>query len=195
MLSKQKRAPEGVVFFSGYHGVGKTYTATAMLESFNARIIDCGPIIRDNFSKSGFNSFDGWVQNMEQRFGQKWDDELLLMAIKDCISSEELLFIVGNRDIETIQFLSERLPHRKPSLVLYLEKPVSVIKGGYELRTKALLTDKEFETILHSGPDKKLGSVRQYVIEHPEYCKLIYEEAYSNNSIEEAVAFVKEKYQ
>lgn len=195
MLSKQKRAPEGIVFFSGYHGVGKTYTATAMLESFNARIIDCGPIIRDVFSESGFNSFDGWVQNMEQRFGQKWDDELLLMAIKDRISSEELLFIVGNRDIETILFLSERLPHKKPSLVLYLEKPVSVIKGGYELRTKAILTDEEFETILHSGPDKKLGSVRQYVIEHPECCKLIYEEAYSNNSIEEAIAFVKEKYQ
>lgn len=195
MLSKQKRAPDGVVFFSGYHGVGKTYTATAMLESFNARIIDCGPIIRGIFSESGFNSFDGWVQNMEQRFGQKWDDELLLMAIKDRISSEELLFIVGNRDIETILFLSERLPHRKPSLVLYLEKPVSVIKGGYELRTKAILTDKEFETILHSGPDKKLGSVRQYVVEHPECCKLIYEEAYSSNSIEEATAFVKEKYQ
>lgn len=195
MLSKQKRAPEGVVFFSGYHGVGKTYTATAMLESFNARIIDCGPIIRTLFNESGFNSFNGWVQNMEQRFGQKWDDELLLAAIKDRISSEELLFIVGNRDIETILFLSERLPHRNPALIIYLEKPVSVIKGGYELRTKAILTDEEFEIILHAGPDKKLGSVRQYVIDHPEHCKLIYEEAYSNNSIEEATAFVKEKYQ
>ena len=76
-----------------------------------------------------------------------------------------------------------------------IEKPISVIKCGYELRTKAILTDEEFETILHSGPDKKLDSVRQYVIEHPECCKLIYEEAYSNNSIAEAVAFVKEKYQ
>ncbi|MBR3156808.1 hypothetical protein IKF20_00010 [Candidatus Saccharibacteria bacterium] len=195
MLKEQKRAPEGVIFFSGYHGVGKTYTATAMLESFNARIIDCGPTIRTLFGESGFNSFDGWVKNMEQRFGQKWDDELLLSAIKDRISSEELLFIVGNRDIETILFLSERLPHRKPPLVIYLEKPISVIKCGYELRTKAILTDEEFETILHSGPDKKLDSVRQYVIEHPECCKLIYEEAYSSNSIEEAIAFVKEKYQ
>jgi hypothetical protein len=195
MFSEQKRAPEGIVFFSGYHGVGKTYTATAMLGCFNAKIIDCGPIIRSLFNESGFNSFEGWAQNMEQRFGQKWDDELLLTAIKEQVSSEELLFIVGNRDIETILFLSERLPHKRPSLVLYLEKPISVIKSGYELRTKAILTEEEFETILHSGPDKKLGSVRQYTIEHPEHCKLIYEEAYSKSSIEEAIAFVKEKYQ
>ncbi len=195
MSRERKRVPEGIVFFSGYHGVGKTYTATAMLESFNARIIDCGPLIRTLFNESGFNSFEGWAQNMKLRLGCKWDDELLLTAIKDRISSEELLFIVGNRDIETILFLSERLPHKNPSLILYLEKPVPVIKGGYELRTKATLTDKEFEKILHSGPDKKLGLVRQYVVEHPEHCRLIYEETYGNNSIAEAIAFVKEKYQ
>lgn len=194
MSDDQKRASKGIVFFSGYHGVGKTYAATAMLRYFNARVIDCGPIIRSLFNESGLNSFDDWVRNMEQRLGQKWDDELLLATIKDCISSKELLFVVGNRDIETILFLSEKLPHKKIPLILYLEKPISVIKSGYELRTKASLTDEEFETILHSGPDKKLDSVRQYVIEHPEHCKLIYEESYGNDSIEEAVAFIKEKY-
>lgn len=194
-MSAIQRAPEGIVFFCGYHGVGKTYTATAMIKHFDAKIVDCGPVIRSLFVESGFNSFKGWAQYMEQRFGQKWDDELLLATIKDRISSEKLLFIVGNRDIETILFLSEKLPHEKPPIILYLEKPVSVIKSGYELRTKVTLTDEEFDNILHSGPDKKIGSIRQYVIEHPEYCSLIYEDGYSEISINEASTFVSNKYQ
>lgn len=194
-MSTVQRAPEGIVFFCGYHGVGKTYTAIAMTKHFDVKIVDCGPVIRGLFAESGFNSFKGWVQYMEQRFGQKWDDELLLTTIKDRISSEKLLFIVGNRDIETILFLSEKLPHKKPPIILYLEKPVSVMKSGYELRTKATLTDEEFDNILHFGPDKKIGSIRQYVIEHPEYCNLIYEDNYSDISIIEAVTFVNNKYQ
>lgn len=194
-MSTFQRVPDGIVFFCGYHGVGKTYTATIMTKRFGAKMVDCGPVIRSLFMESGFNSFKGWVQYMEQRFGQKWDDKLLLTTIKDRISSEKLLFIVDNRDIETILFLSEKLPHKKPSIILYLEKPVSVMKSGYELRTKTTLTDEEFDNILHSGPDKKIGSIRQYVIEHPEYCSLIYEDGYSEISINEASTFVSNKYQ
>lgn len=195
MFSLEQKVPEGIVFFSGDHGVGKTYTATAMLDYFDARIIDCGPIIRNTFAESGFTSFGGWVKNMEQRLGQRWDDELLLTAIKNYIARERFLFVVGNRDIETILFLSEKLPHREPSVIIYLEKPTPVIKSGYELRTKSVLTDEEFEAILHSGPDAKLGLVKEYVMENPDHCKLIYEDGYSGFSIEEAVSFIRTKYQ
>ena len=131
---------------------------------------------------------------MERELGRKWDDKLLLATIKNGISSERLLFIVGNRDIETILFLSENLPHEKPSIILYLEKPVAVMKSGYELRTKTALTDEEFDNILHSGPDRKIESIRQYVIGHPEYCNLIYEDNYGGASINEAIAFVNDRY-
>ena len=194
-MSTIQRASEGIVFFCGYHGVGKTYTATAMTEYFNAKIVDCGPVIRSLFSESKFTFFKDWTKYMEQKFDQKWDAELLLSTIKDHISSEKMLFIVGNRDIETILFLYRKLPCKKPPIILYLEKPISVMKSGYELRTKMTLTDKEFDNILHSGPDKKIGSIRQYVVEHPEYCKLIYEDGYSDISIIEAVKFVNNKYQ
>ena len=86
MFSLEQKVPEGIVFFSGDHGVGKTYTATAMLDYFYARIIYCGPIIRNTFAESGFTSFGGWVKNMEQKLGQRWDDELLLTAIKNYIA-------------------------------------------------------------------------------------------------------------
>lgn len=69
------------------------------------------------------------------------------------------------------------------------------MKSGYELRTKTILTDEEFDNILHSGPDKRIDSIRQYVIEHPEYCSLIYEDGYSKISINEAATFVSNKYQ
>ena len=194
MFSLEQKVPEGIVFFSGDHGVGKTYTATAMLDYFDARIIDCGPIIRNTFAESGFTSFGGWVKNMEQKLGQRWDDELLLTAIKNYIACERFLFVVGNRDIETILFLSEKLPHKRPPVIIYLEKPTPVIKSGYELRTKSVLTDEEFEAILHSGPDAKLGLVKEYVMENPDHCKLIYEDGYSGFSIDEAVSFVRTKY-
>lgn len=189
-----QRVPEGIVFFCGYHGVGKTYTATIVKKYFDARVVDCGPVIRGLFAESKFNSFKGWVRYMEQEFGQKWDDKLLLVAIKNSISSESPLFVVGNRDIETILFLSENLPHEKPSIILYLEKPVVVMKSGYELRTKTTLTDEEFDNILHSGPDRKIESIRQYVIGHPEYCNLIYEDSYGDASISKAMTFISDRY-
>ena len=54
-----QRIPEGFVFFCGYHGVGKTYAATVMKKYFDARVIDCGPVIRSLFAGSKFNSFKG----------------------------------------------------------------------------------------------------------------------------------------
>ncbi|MCG5106193.1 hypothetical protein MBO12_04180 [Candidatus Saccharibacteria bacterium] len=165
-----------------------------MKKYFDARVVDCGPVIRSLFAESKFDSFKGWARYMEQEFGRKWDDKLLLVAIKNSISSERLLFIVGNRDIETILFLSENLPHKKPSIILYLEKPVAVMKSGYELRTKTALTDEEFNSILHSGPDRKIESIRQYVIGHPEYCNLIYEDSYGDVSISKAMTFVSDRY-
>ncbi len=194
MQSIQQKAPFGIVFFSGYHGVGKTYTANALLDEFDARIVDCGPILRRLFSESGFNSFSGWVKSMEHSFGSKWDDEILLRDIKDSIGTERLLFIVGNRDIETILYLAEKLPHKMPAIIFYLEKPTKVIKSGYELRTKATLTDEEFERILHSGPDAKLESVKQYVLRHPNTCKFIREDGYSDATIIASKEFIHEIY-
>ena len=187
----QQKAPQGIIFFSGYHGVGKTYTATALLEHFNAKIIDCGPVIRQLFYKSGFNSFSGWVESMKRKYGDRWDDECLLREIKNQIGTEEYLFIVGNRDIDTILFLANKIPHRFPAIILYLEKPTRVIKSGYELRTNSILSDEEFETILHAGPDSKLKTVKEYVINNPDNCSLIYEDHYGNATIEKAIESIK----
>lgn len=53
---------------------------------------------------------------------------------------------------------------------------------------------EEFDNTLHSGPDRKIESIRQYVIGHPEYCNLIYEDNYGGASINEAIAFVNDRY-
>ncbi len=53
---------------------------------------------------------------------------------------------------------------------------------------------EEFDNTLHSGPDRKIESIRQYVIGHPEYCNLIYEDNYGGVSINEAIAFVSDRY-
>ncbi len=195
MRCVQRNAPSGIVFFSGYHGVGKTFTANALLNDFNARVVDCGPIIRSLFAESTLDSFSDWAKAMEKKLGCRWDDKLLLKVIESGIENEELLFIVGNRDIETILYLAEKLPHRMPAIILYLEKPIKIIKNGYELRTKTLLSDEEFEKILHSGPDAKLKSVKQYVLKHPDICKLIRENEYSDATIVASRNFIREVFQ
>ena len=53
---------------------------------------------------------------------------------------------------------------------------------------------EEFDNTLHSGPDRKIESIRRYVIGHPEYCNLIYEDNYGGASINEAIAFVSDRY-
>ncbi len=194
MNKNGQKVPRGVVFFSGYHGVGKTYTANALSEIFNAKIVDCGPIIRESFVHSGFNSFGGWAKNMERRLGSRWDDEILLGKIKEQIGMEDFLFVVGNRDIDTIQFLSTKLPHRLQPIIIYLDKPIFIMKQGYELRTKTVLTDKEFEDILHAGPDSKLETVREYVTSHPDHCLLIHEDGYSDYTTKTAANFINQMY-
>lgn len=63
--------------------------------------------------------------------------------------------------------------------------------GGRFLPSKIM---EEFDNILHSGPGRKIESIRQYVIGHPEYCNLIYEDNYGGALINEAIAFVSDRY-
>lgn len=63
--------------------------------------------------------------------------------------------------------------------------------GGRFLPSKIM---EEFDNTLHSGPDRKVESIRQYVIGHPEYCNLIYEDNCGGASINEAIAFVSDRY-
>lgn len=187
-------ALRGIVFFCGYHGVGKTYTAKALSRVFGAKIVDCGPIIRSTFMTSGFTSFEDWEGYMQQTLGPKWDDKILLDTIRNSAKKGKVLFVVGNRDINTILYLSENTPHELPALVLYFMKPDAIIKRGYEMRSGLKLTEKEFEELLHKGPDNKLDSIKQYVLSHQDHCKLIFDKEYSENTIVQAKDFIARFY-
>jgi len=177
-----------VDFFTGYHGAGKTYTANALIEDgLNAGLVDCGPIIRRAFAESEVADFDEWVRQREIESGVRWDDVLLLDRIKAATSSaaeaREHLFVVGNRNIDTIDFLKEGLSDGETDKILFFERPFAVIKHGYEMRTGETLTDDEFLYILHGDERKGLLSVREYVISNPETNFVISSDQYDHESI------------
>lgn len=174
-------------FFSGYHGSGKTYTANALLSSFNAELIDCGPIIRKSFQESNNSSFDEWVKQQESESGDNWDDLLILReakSIKRNFDSQNYLFIVGNRSLSTIDFLKRELSDGEVDKILFFEKPFFVMKYGYEQRTGKHLTDDEFMQIIRSDEKMGLLEVKKYVESNPEANSIIKSNRYDIDSIE-----------
>jgi hypothetical protein len=176
-------------FFTGYHGSGKTYTATELLkDGFDADLVDGGPMIRKAFAESGVDSFDEWVRQREVESGVKWDDILLLDGIKatvgGVVEARKHLFIVGNRDIETIDFLKENLSDGEIDKILFFERPVAIMKSGYEARTGKTLSDDEFLAILHGDEKMGLSGVKTRVQANPETDVIISSEKYDRDSIE-----------
>lgn len=174
-------------FFSGYHGSGKTYTANALLDSFDAELIDCGPIVRKSFQESRVSSFDEWIKYQESEFGDNWDDLLILReakSLKRSFDSQSYLFIVGNRSLSTINFLKRELSDGQTDKILFFEKPFSVMKYGYEQRTGKHLTDDEFMQIIHSDERMGLLEVKRYVESNPETNSIIKSNRYDIDSIE-----------
>jgi adenylate kinase family enzyme len=185
-------------FFTGYHGSGKTYTANELLkEGFSAKMVDGGPVIRKAFAESGMKNFDEWVKQREQESGIKWDDILLLESMKAVISQAEEahkhLFIVGNRSIETIDFLKDNLSDNEVDKILFFECPFTVMKHGYEMRTGKTLTDNEFLTILLGDEKMGLLGVKARVLANPKTDTVIKSSQYDRSSIELAKRSILKK--
>jgi hypothetical protein len=145
-------------------------------------------MIRKAFAESGVDDFDEWVRQREIESGVKWDDILLLDGIKSTVSgaaeARKHLFIVGNRNIETIDFLKENLSDGEVDKILFFERPFAVMKSGYEMRTGKTLTDDEFLSILHGDEKMGLSGVKARVQANPETDAIIKSEEYDRGSIE-----------
>lgn len=175
-------------FFTGYHGSGKTYTANKLLETFDAQLVDAGPIIRKSFIESGMEKFDEWISQQETKSGNNWDNIIIFNSIKSIVEKNierrNYLFIVGNRNIEAIHFLKEKLSDGENDKILFFEKPFSVMKIGYEVRTGKKLTDDEFLQILHGDEKMGLLEIKKYVEANPETNSIIKSDRYDLTSIE-----------
>lgn len=175
-------------FFTGYHGSGKTYTANELLNNFNAGLVDGGPVIRKAFTQSGMGDFDEWIKHQESEFGPKWDDCLILDSAKTASKGEnesrKHLFIVGNRNIDTINFLKENLSDGEVDKILFFEKPFFVMKSGYESRTGRKISDEEFLQILHGDEQMGLLEIKKYIEVNPGINSIIKSNRYDISSIE-----------
>lgn len=177
-----------LTFFTGYHGAGKTYAANQLIEDgFDAVIVDCGPIIRGAFAKSGVTSFEEWIHQQETELGERWDDVLLLNSIRTTVSElpkkPKHLFIVGNRNIQTIEFLRERLTEGKADKIIFLERPFDVMKLGYEARTGRTFTHQEFSAILLKDESMGLLQIREHIESNPKLGAIIISEGYDLKSV------------
>ena len=94
------------------------------------------------------------------------------------------MFIVGNRNIETINYLKEGLSDGENDKILFFDKPFAVMKQGYEKRTGVILTDDEFLNILHGDDKMGLSEVKAHVKANPETDSIIKSDKYDHNTIE-----------
>lgn len=180
-----------LIFFTGYHGSGKTYTANQLIsDGFDAILFDCGPVIRETFTKSGVSDFGEWVRQQEIEFGEKWDNILLLEAIQTTIAKAtkkpKRLFVVGNRSLETIHFFMERLSEGGVDKILFFERPFAVMKSGYEARIGNTFTNEEFSAVLHRDEDMGLFQIKAHIQSNPKIGAIIMSDSYDLDSIRSA---------
>lgn len=184
-----------LIFFVGYHGAGKTYTANQLIsDGFDAYMVDCGPIIRNAFSESGFEKFDDWVKYQKATFGSKWDEIILLETIKIKVSSlskkPKHLFIIGNRNIGTIIFLKTNLSDGKNDKIIFMNRPFEVMKSGYEARIGKELSNDEFEGKLRIDDEMGLSKIKEYIAQNPENNHIFELKEYNEQSIREVGKFI-----
>jgi len=185
-----------IIFFTGYHGSGKTYTATKLSNKFGVEIADCGPIIRKVFNESGMSDFDKWVNQQEHKLGGNWDDILIIEGVKAKIKKNEkqdYLFVVGNRRIRAINLIKKKFSSEENNKILFFERPFLVMKSGYENRTKQKLTDEEFLKIIQFDEELGLLEIKKYVELNPKNNNFIKDYRYSLDSIELAEKIIFNK--
>ncbi len=182
-------------FFTGYHGSGKTYTANELVNRIDAVIVDTGPIIRAKFAESGIKDFGIWNKIMEEEFGEKFSDIIVINGIKQAISQRrpKHLFIIGNRDINGIDYVRERMEEDQGSKILFFMKPFGVMKSGYERRISKSISNEEFSVILEDDEKRGLLNIRKYVENNKCFCSMVESNSYGNDSIELAFNIINKE--
>lgn len=162
-------------FFTGYHGVGKSYTANKIADKFEASIADTGPMIREEFGRSGISDFGIWNRYMEEKLGEDYSNIIVINGIKRIIKVDnpKSLFVVGNRDINGIHYIRRYIEDEDGSRILLFEKPFNIMKAGYESRTGKRLTDDEFSAILRDDENRGLLGIKDYCENNPNNCDII----------------------
>lgn len=180
-------------FFTGYHGAGKSYTANKIADEFEAGIADTGPIIREEFGNSGISDFGVWNKYMEEKLGEDYSNIIVMNGIKRIveISNPKQLFVVGNRDINGIQYIRQHMEDKDGSRILLFEKPFHVMKAGYESRTGKRLTDEEFSAILQDDEDRGLVGIKEHCKKNPDTCDIIKSDFHDFESISLAISALR----
>ncbi len=173
-----------LIFFTGYHGSGKTYTANELLNGFDAILADTGPIIRKKFLSSGIDNFNEWNRLKEKELGQDYSNIIVMDGLKRIIADKrpKYLFVVGNRDINGIKYICNHFREDKIKILLF-EKPFIIMKSGYEMRTKKIILDDDFAKILQDDDNRGLLGIKQYCEQHNKNCYIIKNDKYDRDSI------------
>lgn len=175
-----------VIFITGPHGVGKTYTTDFLKSEMDILHLDLGPIIRAAHKKIAPNlSLGQWISSGERQFGKNYSDMVLCREMQKLIqnSSSPIVLITGSRSVEGMQFIVDYFSVKKPT-VIFMDAPVSLLKANYEHREHLTLSKDDFEEIL--GEERKMGlpGLKRYVAENNQHCHFIINKDNSYSIIE-----------
>jgi hypothetical protein len=172
-------------FFTGYHGSGKTYTANKLLSEIDAELADTGPIMRASFSTSGSSDYDEWDRQCEIELGPDYSNIIVANGLRQVILGRrpQHLFVVGNRDINGINYIREQFEDNDESKILLFKKPFAIMKSGYETRTGKALSNDEFAIILKDDEARGLLGIKEYCENHKDFCDIIESDKYDHDSI------------
>lgn len=157
------------IFLVGPHGVGKTYTASKLLQYSNDILhIDLGPIIRSAHKRENPNvSLGEWISEGEEKYGKNYSDMVLCREIEKTIaaSSRDKVLITGSRSVAGMEYIVKHFAIENPTLI-YLDGPQSLLQRNYENREKLNLSKEEFKEILEKERAMGLPGFKHYIATH-----------------------------
>lgn len=140
-----------MLFIVGPHGAGKTEVIKSALDNKFA-VIDTGPILRDIHRQERPDvNFKEWIELGERLRGSNFANEVLAVAIRSitkAIDHPSGIVVIGNRSVQGIDFLKQRL-NPSDSRIVYVQAPKGILYIRFKDRERRKdMTLKEFDAIL-----------------------------------------------
>ena len=152
-----------IFFVVGPTGVGKTYYSERMKKKFGIPYYDTGPLLRSEFKKLNLDmSFKEWIEQNEIKTNGTFAMEFIAKSISELIDLSVDNIIIGNRCIEGINAIVNKLPNVE-YYIIYLDASYDCLMKNYELREKENITFSQYKAIIDGDYEMGLKKLKEIV--------------------------------
>lgn len=162
-----------MLFLTGPHAVGKSEFMKQLAVNNSFVQFDTGPEMRrmHRESKSELNIFQ-WVDELESKYGSLVTCDMLCKVLESRSQNEENIIVTGFRQIEGIEYM---INYFKPEAyeILFIDADFELLINNFIARENMNISDDEFKEYLLSEEEWGLRTLREYVLNNPNYCRYV----------------------